>query len=680
MRKIFVQIAAFCLALSMVFTYTVVAFADTEDVHVPTDTDNVGDDGSNGSETDEGDETPSPDLDDFFDIVTPPDEEENVEPDTPELDEDTDPVSPDDGEHETPGTGEDTEPVPPDAGEGGETDPPASEEGGSGENAEDETPEEGNDPVDDEDELEDIYETLIRVGLYYGDSALAGANLLNDVGTGYRFGYMDGSQFVQVGSTLETGVSVVKTQNVYYSPKLSDGFSGYSDKIVTDIAVGCYHLCLNQEFLTFEDAKLIADSLSGGFPAWIDGSYQVRIGAYLTKDEAVLAAQNFHDVTIVGTSSYGLTVLKTGTCQPVFQYDDKTNTNLLVVKPGQDNSVKTTTYFKGNRYFGSFRYERINGGNLTVVSLVPMEDYVNCVISREMSDSWPIEALKAQAVSARSYALTCSGHPAHHFDVCSTTCCQVYMGMSTTGMNTLLAAEETAGQYALYNDSIIRAFYFSSDGGATENCSNVWTLDLPYLVGKEDPYEALIADKIYKYYWTVTYTGKELQERLHKRGYTSCAEVANLEVIKTTDNGNVYSVRVTDVNGATFTFSKDNARIVLGTKSLHFSIADDGGEEYSYSLSNGETISTFDGAWVLDGEGNLVQLNAEPVYAISGTNEVEMVTEQLSPNQTFVINGTGSGHHVGMSQWGARSMALLGYTYEEILTFYFDGIEIGFIS
>ena len=93
----------------------------------------------------------------------------------------------------------------------------------------------------------------IKVGLFYGSSALPGANLLNDVGSGYRLGYYDGSRsFQELAYTGETAISVVKTQNVYYGT--SGSWKGYYDTITSDIAVGCWHLRMPGSYGSFEEA------------------------------------------------------------------------------------------------------------------------------------------------------------------------------------------------------------------------------------------------------------------------------------------------------------------------------------------------------------------------------------------------------------------------------------------
>ncbi len=517
-------------------------------------------------------------------------------------------------------------------------------------------------------------EDLIRVGLYYGSSTLAGANLQNytGAGVGFRFGYMIDGSFYQIGYTPETAISMVKAQNVYYCNPLPEGGYGYTDQTTSEIGVGCYHLKIGGSYETFEQAYAAAISV-GGFPAWVDGEYQVRMGAYILRDDAVAAMENRTDATLVGTSSGGITVVITGTNTPVFQYDGMASGCAeLTVKPGMDDSVKAITHFKGYRYYGSFCYSR-NGGNLTVVNAVPIDDYTNCVISREMSESWPLEALKAQAVAARSYAKTRTGHISAGFDVCSTTCCQAYYGMNRTGANTTLASEETAGQYVWYNGSIAQAVYHSCDGGATENCENVWYEALPYLRGVVDPYEVLVEDKISSYHWTKIYTGADLQYRLSLYNMVS-GKIVDVRM-ETTATGNALSVTLTDEYGEIFTLKKDRVRTVLGMSSLHFSIEGDTGD---FTLADGTAIGGREQIWVMDGDGNMVAVTLSSVYAITA-NGVEIVGNSettSSGSGTFVFVGSGRGHNLGMSQWGAYAMALEGCSYQDILHFYYTGIEI----
>ena len=517
---------------------------------------------------------------------------------------------------------------------------------------------------------------IVRIGLYYADKALPAGNLLNSVGSGYRFGYHVEDEFYKLGYTEETGISILKAQNLYFAPQLPNDpkLSGYVEEKVSNIAVGCYHLKLSGSYASFDQAKATADAV-GGFPAWIKGEYQVRIGAYLTQEEAESAKSSIGiaDTSVVGTSSSGMTVVITGTSTPVFQYDGGTEHPMFTVKPGTDSSVKPVTHFKGHKYYGNFRYERINGGNLTVVNLVDMEDYIRGILPYEMSPSWPLEALKAQAVCARSYTVTnANKHHKYHFDLCTTTDCQVYYGTSGATAHTDQAALETAGMYAWYGDAVIQAYYHSSDGGATEDCENVWNDALPYLRGVVDPYEAT-ADKKPSYSWTKTYTGTQLKDILNNEGFVGCSEIIDITVSKTTNAGNPYSLTFLDTNGKKWTISHcGNLKKILGLKTIRYTVS--GGGD-GFVLADDQVVPSLVGVWVLNGNGELVQIDASPVYAMTANGVQEVANSDVSAG-TFVFEGDGNGHNLGMSQWGAYAMANQGFTFDQILKFYYTGIEI----
>ena len=116
----------------------------------------------------------------------------------------------------------------------------------------------------------------IRVGLHYGTGAIEGLNLLNEVGSGYRFGYYDGSnRFVELGSTGKTAISVVETMNVYYGTY--DEYQSYHTTITSGVAVGEYHLQLPGSYASFAQAQAAASQYPGGFAAYIGGTYYARV-------------------------------------------------------------------------------------------------------------------------------------------------------------------------------------------------------------------------------------------------------------------------------------------------------------------------------------------------------------------------------------------------------------------
>lgn len=533
-------------------------------------------------------------------------------------------------------------------------------------------------------------EPYILVGLAYGSAATPGGNVLNEIGAGYRFGYLNEARnFVSLGYTAQTGVSVVKTENVCYGGPLSNGFKGYSDQISSSIAVGCYHILLPGSYGSFDEAAAAAAQFPNAFPAWIDGAYQVRVGAYLSNADAAsaMSALKVAGAAVVGTSAYAVSVVQTGTSTVLFQFDGGQE-YALTLMPGQDDSIQTQTWFQGSKYFGGFQFQRVTGGNMTIASVVALSDYISCVISQEMADGWPLEALKAQAVAARSYYATNLGrHSAQKIDICGTTHCQAYYGCSGAGENTTRAARETAGEYIKYNGEVIEAFYYSSNGGASENSENVFMTALPYCKGKADPYEADLANRIPNYNWTKSFTGEQLRAKLSAAGYTRCSTVKSVTIAKTSA-GNVYSMTFLDVNGKSWTISKDNCRIVLGMNSLHFDFA---GASAANTPKQNTPAST--ALYAIDGSGKVSQITG-PYYILGEDGTVTQAgtageTSDPDPSApvssggtvtpadgVFRFRGSGLGHNVGMSQWGAWAMAQRGLTYRDILTFYYTGVTI----
>ncbi|MDE6108434.1 MAG: SpoIID/LytB domain-containing protein, partial [Oscillospiraceae bacterium] len=332
-----------------------------------------------------------------------------------------------------------------------------------------------------------------------------------------------------------------------------------------------------------------------------------------------------------------------------------------------------------------FQFRRVtNGGNLTVSNFLPLDDYAECVASREMSASWPIEALKAQAVCARNFyeqKLADHKHRAQGFDICNTTHCQVYYGMASTNERTAQAVAETSGLRIWYQGKQAEIYYYSSNGGATEACKNVWTADLPYLVGQIDPYEPTVADKIYHYSWTVTYTAQEIADLLRKKGY-NCADIVDFQVTARTEAGNVRAITFTDANGKTYSFYKDNARTFLGLRSLRFTVAGSNAPATNnYVVNGGDILSSATGAYVIGGDGTVSQV-FENLYVMTASGVEQLPVSSAPASSTsadelvFTIQGTGTGHHVGMSQWGAYAMAQQGFTFDKIIKFYFPGVEI----
>lgn len=544
---------------------------------------------------------------------------------------------------------------------------------------------------------------IIRVGLHYGTGAMEGLNLLNKTGSGFRFGYYDSSnQFVELGSTNETAISVVETMNVYYG--VADNYTCYHTGITSNIAVGEYHLQLPGSYRTFGEAQAAVSGYSGGFVACIGGVYYARVGNYVTSDQARAALASLGPgAELKWTSEYGVNVVATGTNNILFQYDDNGGGTGLGVEPIQVGSEKCTTWSKGNHYPGGFRFERIKGGRLTVVNIVEFEDYIEGVVGTEMSNSWPVEALKAQAVAARSYAVSLgSKHSAHHFDICDDVHCQAYDGHSGAGSNTHAAVTQTTGLGCVYNGKPAQSFYYSSNGGASESVSNVWNSNqslYPYLVGKADPYEANVTNL--KNGWERTFTSTQIISKLLS-GNNVSAPIVAAEVTAYTDAGNARLITFTDSAGKKFPVSSSRIYMNLGLPSFRFGFAGSGGASQpapttpstsgSVSINGSTTVNGTAGLFAIDGNGNISAVG-DGAYVItsSGTTQLGQVGGQApsasvnwsssmtAVNGSITFVGKGWGHNIGLSQWGAYAMANQGHTYLEILQFYYTGITVGYV-
>ena len=549
---------------------------------------------------------------------------------------------------------------------------------------------------------------MVRVGLAYGSGALVNANLENNTGygSGYRMGYFDDDlDFVELAWTDEdeTQITMVKTQNTWVNG------TSYSNSDNGGDVIGCYHVLVESGYRSYEQAAADAQEYRDGFVAWIDGDYQVRAGSYTSRQEAEDAAQSLGG-TVAGTSSYAVNVTRTGTAEILFQFDggDALALGVMPVVTGADT---VRTWFKGYRYCGGFRYERIGGGDLTVVNIVDLETYIKGVVPYEMSNSWPLEALKVQAVCARSYAyinIHSGKHTSYHFDVCNTTDCQAYYGAGTNSSSyqanerTDQAVDETAGKYAWYDGQVIEAFYSSSHGGASESVYNVWGSSLeqyPYLCGVEDPYEADMASQNSYSSWTVSYTSSELAQRLQARGYNASSGIASL-TLTYSDLGNVIQVRVTYGNGESNDLKPTSIRSVFGVSSIRFtvngqSVSSGAGTSSSGGglTANGSASLDSQGTYtVISGSGSLSQAGLDGLYAISGSGSVTPAEDAASgggsgtdtpagtqvtvSGSSYIFQGSGNDHQLGLSQYGARAMAERGFTYDEIIEFYYPGTYV----
>ncbi len=231
--------------------------------------------------------------------------------------------------------------------------------------------------------------------------------------------------------------------------------------------------------------------------------------------------------------------------------------NQIYIQPTGDGYV-----FIGDRWYrGGISLVRTDGG-LTAVNNVNLEHYLYSVIGAEMSPNWPLEALKAQAVAARSYALyqrERGNNPT--YDLGDTQGWQVYKGLESEATSTYAAVDATAGQVMVYNGKIIEAFFHSSSGGHTENVEEVWTEARPYLRGVPD-YDR--GAPVYE--WSTSVSVSQLSNLISGVG-----NIVSMQPEKTTKTGRVITMKVIGDSGQRVIGGEQIQRL-LGLKSTRFSI------------------------------------------------------------------------------------------------------------
>jgi stage II sporulation protein D len=261
-------------------------------------------------------------------------------------------------------------------------------------------------------------------------------------------------------------------------------------------------------------------------------------------------------------------------------------------------------------------------GRLMAINELPLEDYVKGVVPSEMSANWHPEALKAQAMAARTYALyKIRQNGKKDFDVVASTKDQVYKGRAGANGPAGRAVDETRGQVLAFQDEPILAAFFSTAAGPTEDALNVWSVDLPYLKGVECPFDM---NSPY-FQWRTDVWLPLLEQRLREEGFP-VGVIAGLSPALYTKAGRVSHVRILHSDGELHVKGEDLRRVL------------------------GYTVLA------------------------STQFDFEVVGFQIQ------FTGRGAGHGVGLCQWGAKELAEKGYSAEAIVRYYYPGAEIRDIS
>ncbi len=376
----------------------------------------------------------------------------------------------------------------------------------------------------------------------------------------------------------------------------------------------------------------------------------------------------------------GIEILKKGVFSGPIKIIPVGNTKIMVVFDGQKYR------YRGNIEIDIDKEHR----KLNVINVIDIEEYLYGVLKKEISPSWPQEALKAQAVAARTFAIfNMNKYIDVGYNICASTNSQVYGGVNHEDPLTNKAVDETQGMIMVYKGKPINAVYHSDSGGYTEDSENVWGSFLPYLRSVKSIFEEKVTPPHHT--WSYSINEKDLVEKLQKQGY-KINSIFSIESAKKSETGRINELILSADNNKVINIKTNDFRSLIGAgliRSTLFIIEAIGRESnIAEDLEDKKEIEDKEEQkesikeileqkkdWTIK---ELLELMKKNKQEEEQKEDIvpKVISAKLTIPLTFLFSGLGNGHGVGMSQWGAYGMALQGSRYQDILKYYYQGIEI----
>lgn len=501
------------------------------------------------------------------------------------------------------------------------------------------------------------YETTLRIGLEGKSCSILNYEL--------EIGYEENGQFVKSAVVQPTGAFSAIPANSYF------------------ISTG--------EFFSDYTSALSQSNVykSMGHPACVaitdTYSFSVYLGGYSANDEAERA-----NLIIGGT------VLPPNNRRTALIDSSETLLFDNPYKHGQIRGINPEPVsIGGSSYRGVIELYRENSAHILPVNIINSDEYLYSVLPAEMPSSWHTEALKAQAVTCRSYAATKIGSHSG-YDLCNKVHCQLYNGYTAETPETNDAVNSTRGLMAYHNGSVINAVYFSSSGGVTADSETVWSETVPYLRSVREINETTSKN------WTRAFTLNEITDLLIKNNKNignalsvSISAGANGRVNILTINGSNGQVNLEKESIRSFFSSAQGGALESRLFSLNGQINSSAATSSAYPNTAYVTGATDSGSFYLADltatyPNGLASAELGEQIHVLGAYENTVIQKNKTENNslasqagtssssgnTVVFTGMGYGHGVGLSQHGANGMAQAGYSFTDILKHYYIGIEI----
>jgi stage II sporulation protein D len=340
----------------------------------------------------------------------------------------------------------------------------------------------------------------------------------------------------------------------------------------------------------------------------------IPAGSSIAESIRVAIADNQRSVTLespAGLRTTGALGRKSGQ-SATYHVADVGKTPVRVSSPGEFIKVN------GKAYRGAIEIRKKGNGRLMVINDLDLEAYLLGVVAAEIPSDWEMEALKAQAIASRTYALyqkQNAGRRPYH--ILATVDSQMYLGKRGERTRATEAVEETQGLVITYQGDVIPAFYHASCGGHTENALELWGIDEPFLKGVDCDCQTISKYGI----WEKRFTTAGVIRALRREGFR-LADIGSVEMGDLTPAGRVKNV-------------------------------------------------------IFRSSGRATSVPAETIRAALGYSNIPSIFfEPELMDQEVVFSGRGLGHGIGLCQWGAKEMAGKGIDYKSILAHYYPGTAV----
>lgn len=517
---------------------------------------------------------------------------------------------------------------------------------------------------------------IIKVGLSFGQSQANIFTLGSETGMKI-LAYENGaySDLMEVNNTSGIKVRRDEYYNILNGKECEINYVRAA-KYEGDV-IGPYHIQIGNTYKDIEAARKVLKRVSSITPSVFlayEGGWKVWSQLYLDESECLnqikVMKNEISDIeySVIYPDKKRVQIIDnaTGQLMLLINSEEKVKVTPKTVE-GKINSF----VYKGKKYRGCVTMQSLAESDVTLVNELSLEQYLYSVVPSEMPSSWPMEALKAQAVAARNYSLVTMGrHNGYGFDLCSGEHCQAYKGLEKETDSSTEAVDATKGKLILYDGKLITAFFHSTSGGHTEDSENVWGTKTDYIRGVDDKYSyGSPYDN-----WTLDIDKATLKEKLTQANI-DLGEIVDIRILEVSSYGRVLNLEVKGTK-ETKVFEREKIRNIIGTstlRSIWYKLKTDADIFIRGSLLGGAELDKTSRMYVVSSAGKTKVSSSVKKVIVKGMNSYEAYN--VIPS-TYTFEGKGFGHGLGMSQYGAKGMAEAGNNYQKILEYYYQGAKV----